>query len=46
MDAANVMSKITPVINGQLLQIGGDATTGRGLVVARIVEGKKNGNGN
>lgn len=39
MDAANVMLKLTTVINGQLLQIGGDATTGRGLVVARVVEG-------
>ncbi|MEW6245663.1 MAG: type III-B CRISPR module RAMP protein Cmr4 [Nitrospirota bacterium] len=40
MDAANVMLKLTTVINGQLLQIGGDATTGRGLVVTRIVEGR------
>ncbi|HXF91726.1 MAG TPA: type III-B CRISPR module RAMP protein Cmr4 [Nitrospiraceae bacterium] len=40
MDAANVMLKMTTVINGKLLQIGGDATTGRGLVVTRIVEGK------
>lgn len=46
MDAANVMLKVTTVINGKLLQIGGDATTGRGLVVAKIVEAKKNGNGN
>ncbi|MCP9469916.1 MAG: type III-B CRISPR module RAMP protein Cmr4 [Nitrospira sp.] len=38
MDAPNVMLKITTVINGQLLQIGGDATTGRGLVVAKVVE--------
>jgi CRISPR-associated protein Cmr4 len=40
MDAANVMLKVSTVINGQLLQIGGDATTGRGLVVATVVEGK------
>ncbi len=40
MDAVNVMLKITTVINGKLLQIGGDATTGRGLVVATIAEGK------
>ncbi|HWP59660.1 MAG TPA: type III-B CRISPR module RAMP protein Cmr4 [Candidatus Acidoferrales bacterium] len=39
MDAANVMLKVATVINEQLLQIGGDATTGRGLVVARFVEG-------
>jgi CRISPR-associated protein Cmr4 len=29
------MAQITAVINGKLLQIGGDATTGRGLVVAK-----------
>jgi CRISPR-associated protein Cmr4 len=46
MDAAEVMLKLTTVINGQLLQIGGDATTGRGLVVASIVEGTQHGNGN
>ncbi|MDP1699061.1 MAG: type III-B CRISPR module RAMP protein Cmr4 [Xanthomonadaceae bacterium] len=39
-DAEAVMAQIKAVINGKLLQIGGDATTGRGLVVARIVEGK------
>ncbi|MDF9391728.1 MULTISPECIES: type III-B CRISPR module RAMP protein Cmr4 [Methylococcus] len=38
-DAAGVMLKIKNVINGKLLQIGGDATTGRGLVVAKVVEG-------
>jgi CRISPR/Cas system CMR subunit Cmr4 (Cas7 group RAMP superfamily) len=27
------------VLQGQVLQIGGDATTGRGLVKARVVEG-------
>ena len=35
-----VMAQIKAVLNGKLLQIGGDATTGRGLVVAHIVEGK------
>lgn len=35
-----VMAQIKAVIDGKLLQIGGDATTGRGLVVAKIVEGK------
>ena len=39
MTAEDVMPKITNVINGKMLQIGGDATTGRGLVVARIVGG-------
>lgn len=38
-DAIGVMEKIKNVINGKLLQIGGDATTGRGLVVATVVEG-------
>lgn len=34
-----VMSQIKAVIDGKLLQIGGDVTTGRGLVVAKVVEG-------
>jgi CRISPR-associated protein Cmr4 len=34
-----VISQIRAVLNGRLLQIGGDATTGRGLVVASVVEG-------
>lgn len=34
-----VMEKIKMVIDGKLLQVGGDATTGRGLVVAKVVEG-------
>ncbi|BBD76989.1 type III-B CRISPR module RAMP protein Cmr4 [Hydrogenophilus thermoluteolus] len=34
-----VMGHIKGVIDGKLLQIGGDATTGRGLVVAKVVEG-------
>jgi len=38
--AEAVMAQIKAVIDGKLLQIGGDATTGRGLVLARIVEGK------
>lgn len=36
LDAEAVFSRIHTVINGQLLQVGGDATTGRGLVVARV----------
>lgn len=39
-NAEGVMAKMENVIDGKLLQIGGDATTGRGLVLARIVEGK------
>ena len=35
-----VMAQIKSVIDGKLLQIGGDATTGRGLVAATVVEGK------
>ncbi len=38
MDAVNVMLKLTTVIDGELLQLGGDATTGRGLVVAKVVK--------
>lgn len=38
-DAESVLFKIKNVIDGKLLQIGGDATTGRGLVVAKVVEG-------
>jgi CRISPR-associated protein Cmr4 len=39
LNAEAVMAKIKTVIDGKLLQIGGDATTGRGLVLTRIVEG-------
>jgi CRISPR-associated protein Cmr4 len=35
-----VMAQIKAVIGGRLLPIGGDATTGRGLVVAKVVEGE------
>ena len=34
--AADVLPMVSNVIDGRLLQIGGDATTGRGLVVARV----------
>jgi len=40
LPAEAVMTQIKTVIDGKLLQIGGDATTGRGLVVARVVEGE------
>ena len=36
ISAEHVMAKIRNVLNGKVLQIGGDATTGRGLVKARI----------
>ena len=38
-NAAGVMAKIRNVLDGKLLQLGGDATTGRGLVLAKVVEG-------
>jgi CRISPR-associated protein Cmr4 len=38
-DAPGVLAKIKNVIDGKLLQIGGDVTTGRGLVMAKVVEG-------
>ena len=34
--AEAVLSQIKGALDGKLLQIGGDATTGRGLVVARV----------
>jgi CRISPR-associated protein Cmr4 len=39
-DATGVLTKIKNAVDGKLLQIGGDATTGRGLMIARVVEGK------
>ncbi len=39
MDAIEVHTKIKTVLDGRLLQIGGDVTTGRGLVVTTLVEG-------
>jgi CRISPR-associated protein Cmr4 len=38
-DAAGVLLKVKNVIDGSLLQIGGDVTIGRGLVVAKVMEG-------
>lgn len=40
LDANTVILKICAALNGKLLQLGGDATTGRGLVVATIVNGR------
>ena len=39
LDAIEVLGLIKQRINGRLLQMGGDATTGRGLVVANVAEG-------
>lgn len=36
LSAAEVFAKIRPLLHGKLLQIGGDATTGRGLVMATL----------
>jgi CRISPR-associated protein Cmr4 len=38
LEAIAVMAQIKAVLHGRLLQIGGDATTGRGLVVGSVVE--------
>lgn len=38
-EAGAVLEHVTKAINGQLLQVGGDATTGRGLVAARVLRG-------
>lgn len=37
--AEDAMAKVRNAIDGKVLQLGGDATTGRGLVAARVVEG-------
>ncbi|MCC7101119.1 MAG: type III-B CRISPR module RAMP protein Cmr4 [Rubrivivax sp.] len=39
LQAEEVLAQIKAVLHGRMLQIGGDATTGRGLVVAQVVEG-------
>lgn len=39
MDATESLLKIRNVIDGRMMQIGGDATTGRGLVVVRVQGG-------
>ncbi|MCK2127760.1 type III-B CRISPR module RAMP protein Cmr4 [Thauera aromatica] len=38
LEADAVLAQVTGAIDGQLLQIGGDATTGRGLVAARVLK--------
>lgn len=37
--AEDVLSKMKNALNGKLVQLGGDATTGRGLVMINLVEG-------
>jgi len=37
LEAEAVLAQVIGAIDKQLLQIGGDATTGRGLVVARVI---------
>lgn len=39
LDADEVLEKTRTALDGRLLQIGGDATTGRGLVLARVLGG-------
>ncbi|MHB1573448.1 MAG: type III-B CRISPR module RAMP protein Cmr4 [Acidithiobacillus sp.] len=39
LEAQAVLLQLRSVMDGKLLQIGGDVTTGRGLVLARILEG-------
>ena len=39
MKAADALLKIRNIIDGKLLQVGGDATIGRGLVMAKVVGG-------
>lgn len=39
LDALEVMGVMKQRLDGKLLQIGGDATTGRGMVVVKVVEG-------
>ena len=37
-DAEEIMRQLNTVMNGRILQLGGDATTGRGLVMCKIVQ--------
>ena len=39
MDAKKVMKKLTDKIDKRLVQLGGDATTGRGQVMTSLVGG-------
>jgi CRISPR-associated protein Cmr4 len=37
--AASVMDRMSNLLDGAVFQLGGDATTGRGLVLTRVVRG-------
>lgn len=39
LEAEEVMVKLKTALDGRLLQVGGDATTGRGLVMLKVLEG-------
>ncbi|WP_457676800.1 type III-B CRISPR module RAMP protein Cmr4 [Thiolapillus sp.] len=39
LSAEEVMAKVVNALDGKLLQLGGDATTGRGMVLARVTGG-------
>jgi CRISPR-associated protein Cmr4 len=39
LEAEEVLQRLKALIHGRLIQIGGDATTGRGLVTVQVVEG-------
>ena len=43
MPAVEIMEKAAALLDGQLMQVGGDATTGRGLVVTRVLAAKTAG---
>ncbi|GAB1385127.1 hypothetical protein MASR1M59_02750 [Melaminivora sp.] len=36
LQAEEVLARISPLLQGRLLQVGGDATTGRGLVLTKV----------
>jgi CRISPR-associated protein Cmr4 len=38
LEATDVLFKLKTLLDGRMLQLGGDATTGRGLVMARVVD--------
>ncbi len=38
LDAGEVLIKLKVALDGKLLQVGGDATTGRGLVMLKVME--------
>ena len=44
LEAADVLFKLKTLLDGRMLQLGGNATTGRGLVIARLVDGTNTSN--